>query len=421
MLQACRIGLAALALVLNAGSARAQGAVVLVAQGPNAVSAWHELAVRVIAVPPSAAGTTPAERHAGPDLETLQIAVYDAAVAITATHRPFAIEPKTPAAGASVEAAVNEAAYRVLAALFPSRSALYRPTYDERMAALADGDAKTRGAAIGAEVAAGVLALRAGDGRDVALPPYVPGSAPGAYRGRNPIGRAMPYWRPFALSSAAQFRPAPPPALTSSVYARDFDESKATGGAVSALRTSAQFDAARFHTEPPGAMIPRNLRRLAASQPALADNARLLAMLSVAVNDASIGCFEAKYRYDFWRPLSAIPLADTDGNPATAPDPAWTPALPTPPHPEYPAGHGCAMGAVAEVLRQFFGTGEVAFEWDSSVTGTTRRYATTDALLREVFDARVHGGMHFRNSIEAGAQLGRETAQWIAARHFGRR
>jgi hypothetical protein len=291
----CRTALAALALLLAAGGVHAQGAVVLVAQGPNAVSAWHELAARVIAAPPSPSRTTLAERFAGPDLVTLQIAVYDAAVAVTATHRPFAAEPRTPAAGASVEAAVNEAAYRVLTALFPSRSALYRPTDEGRMAALADGDAKARGAAVGAEVAAGVLALRADDGRDVVLPPFVPGSAPGAYRGRDPIGRAMPHWRPFALRSAAQFRPAPPPALESAAYVRDFDETKATGGAPSALRTPAQLEVARFHTEPPGTAIPRNLRRLAASQAALADNARLLAMLSVAVNDAGIGCFEAKY------------------------------------------------------------------------------------------------------------------------------
>ena len=258
----------------------------------------------------------------------------------------------------------------------------------------------------------------ANDGRSVVLLPYVPGTAPGDFRGLNPVGRLNPYIRPFALSSAAQFRPEPPPALGSPLYARDFNETKAMGGAVSALRTPAQFEVARFHTESPAVGVPRNLRRFATSNAGLADNARLMAMLTVANADAGIGCFEAKYHYNFWRPQSAIPLADTDGNAATDADPAWTPAVPTPNHPEYPAGHGCGTTSIAEVLRQFFGTKKIVFDWDSLVTGKTRHYESTDELVREVIDARVHGGMHYRNSVEAGVHLGRKTSQWMLRGHF---
>ena len=395
--------------------------IALVSRGPNVVSTWHEIAVNTINVPASPTGATPEERVGGPDIATVQLAVYDAVIAIAGTHQPFAITPTTPAAGASMEAAVIEAAYRVLKGLFPSRAAAYEAAYIAGMAGIADGDAKNRAIAIAGEVASGILALRANDGRDVALAPYVAGSAPGDFRGVNPVNRQQPYIRPFTLRSADQFRPEPPPALTSDLYARDLNESKAYGGAVSALRTPAQLDLARFHSESPAVAPYRNQRRFATVNVELADNARLLAQLSVALADATIGCFDAKYHYNFWRPQSAIPLAATDANPATEADAGWTPAVPTPNHPEYPAAHGCATAATAETLHQFYGTKKLAFDWDStvaSVVDKTLHYESTDALLRDVIDARVFGGMHYRNSGDAGAQLGRKTAQWVARYHF---
>lgn len=410
--------------VTDGGSSVALAAdkpIALVSRGPNVVSIWHEIAINTINVPASPTGATPEERVGGPDIATVQLAVYDAAIAIAGTHKPFAITPTTPAAGASMEAAVIEAAYRVLKGLFPSRGAQYEAAYAAGLAGIADGDAKTRAIAIGAEVASGILALRANDGRSVALAPYVAGSAPGDFRGANPVNRQQPYIRPFTLRSADQFRPEPPPALTSDLYARDLNESKAYGGAVSALRTPAQLDLARFHTESPAIAPYRNQRRFATVNIELADNARLLAQMSVALADAVIGCFDAKYHYNFWRPQSAVPLAATDGNPATDADAGWTPVVPTPNHPEYPAAHGCATTATAETLRQFYGTKKLAFDWDStvaSVADKTRHYESTDDLLRDVIDARVYGGMHYRNSGEAGVQLGRKTAQWVARYHF---
>jgi hypothetical protein len=395
--------------------------IALVPRGPNVVSSWHEIAVNTINVPASPTGATPEERVGGPDIATVQIAVYDAAIAIAGTHEPFATKPATPAAGASMEAAIIEATYRVLKGLFPSRGSMYEAAYANAMAAIGAGDAKARGMAIGAEAAAGALAFRANDGRSVALGPYVPGTGAGEFRGINPVNRQQPYIRPYTLRSADQFRPDPPPALSSDLYARDLNESKAMGGAVSALRTPEQLDLARFHTESPAIAPYRNQRRFATVNADLADNARLLAIMSVALADAAIGCFEAKYYYNFWRPQSAIPLADEDGNPATVADPTWTPSVPTPNHPEYPAAHGCVTAATAESLREFYGTKKLAFDWDSTVASViekTRHYESTDDLLRDVVDARVFGGMHFRNSVEAGEQLGRKTAQWVMREHF---
>jgi hypothetical protein len=396
-----------------------------VVPGPsNVVTRWHEAAIATINVPASPTGATIEERVGGPDIATVQVAVYDAAMAIAGTHKPFYATPSSATAGASMEAAITEAAYRVLSGLFPSRAAVYAPVYATELAAIADGVAKSQGMALGAEVAQTVLARRANDGRAavLALPAYVPGTAPGEFRGVNPVGRQNTYIRPFALSSAAQFRPDPPPALTSERYALDLAEVQAIGGTVSALRTALQLDIARFHTDSPAVGQYRNQRRFATAGADLADNARVLAMLSVATADAGIGCFEAKYHYNAWRPQSAIPLADGDGNPATIADPGWTPVVTTPNHPEYPAGHGCGTGATVEVLRQFYGTKKVTFIWDTlvpSVVEKTRRYESTDALIREVIDARVHGGMHFRYGVEAGAELGRKTAQWALRHHFG--
>jgi hypothetical protein len=405
-----------------------QGKSVVVVPGePNVVSRWHEVAINTINntinVPPPPIGATIEEQVGGPDIATVQIAVYDAAMAIAGTHKPFYVTPSTPAQDASMEAAINEAAYRVLSGLFPSRAAVYEPAYASELAAIVDGPAKTQGMALGAEVAQGVLDKRADDGRAafLTLPAYVPGTVPGAFRGVNPVGRQNPFIKPFAVTSVDQFRPEPPPALTSERYALDFGEVQAMGGAISALRTPEQLDIARFHTDSPAVGQYRNQRRFATANASLADNARVLAIISVATADSGLGCFEAKYHYNRWRPQSAIPLADTDGNPATQADAGWTPVVTTPNHPEYPAGHGCGTGATVEVLRQFYGTKKVSFIWDSAVPSViekTRRYESTDELIREVIDARTHGGMHFRSATEAGAQLGRKTAQWVMRFHF---
>ena len=388
--------------------------------GANAVSVWNEIATNTINVAPAATGT-PEERqpNSAVDLATLHVAIYDAVIAIAGTHRPYAITPTTISAGASIDAAAAAAAYGVLKGLFPARSSVYQGTYDAGLLAIAEGDAKARGIALGAEVARGILALRANDGRDVSLAAYVPGAAPGKFRGANPIGRTTSSIKPFAMNSASQFRAEGPPALDSSAYTADFNEVKAMGGAVNSSRTISQTEVARFHTEAPPRFWPRNTRQFATSQQNLADNARLMAMIWVAQADATIGCFDSKYFYEFWRPTSAIVLADTDANLATAADATWTPVVPTPNHPEYPAAHSCVSASTAEILRGFFRTNQISFKLDSTVSDTVMHsFTTTDEFVNEIQAARIHGGMHFRTSTIHGAALGTKVGKFVVESFF---
>ncbi|WP_395400368.1 vanadium-dependent haloperoxidase [Pseudoduganella sp. UC29_106] len=270
-------------------------------------------------------------------------------------------------------------------------------------------------------MAAAVVANRANDGRAVVLAPYVPGTAPGKFRGANPVSRFSPYIKPFTLTSASQFRSPAPPALDSAAYATDFNEVKSLGGTVSSSRTAEQLEVARFHTEPPPVFLTRNFGRFARTTDGIPEAARLMAIIYVGFSDASNACFEAKYFYEAWRPLSAIPLADTDNNAATAADATWTPVVPTPNHPEYPAAHSCTAGALGELLRQYYGTRSVTFTLNSLVTNTTRTYTSTDALADEVTMARIWGGMHFRYSTLAGAELGRASANYTMQNNFAAR
>ncbi len=396
----------------------------VVASSPNTVSYWNDVANRTV----NAAATvsvTPEEQRPSyhVDLATVHVAIYDAVSAIDGRFMPFAVTPASPASGASLDAAASAAAYGALRALYPNRGAQYQAAYDSALAAIAEGPAKAMGVALGTEVAAAVVALRANDGRAVALAPYVSSSAPGRFRSANatPFNRYVPSIKPFSLTRVDQFRPAPPPPLSSAEYTASFNESKAGGGVGSAARTPAQLESALFHSEVPALFVTRNLGRFAASTSNVVDAARLMAWLYVAHGDAITACFEAKYFHDAWRPLSAIPLADADGNVDTAADPAWTPVVATPNHPEYPAAHSCTFGALGETLRRYHGTSHVVFDFDSNATHTTRTYEATDALNRESEAARIHGGMHFRYSTVAGVRLGTQVADWVADHHFARR
>lgn len=397
--------------------------VTLTADKPNVVSYWNEVANRTV-LATSTVNSTPEEQRPAffHDLATVHVAIYDAAVAIDGRYKPFAVKPRASAAGASTEAAVGAAAYGVLKALFPNRSAQYQAAYEQRLAAVPDGAAKTLGLALGSEVAAEVVRLRANDGRTVALAPYVSGTAAGQFRSANPnpLFRHLPSIKPFALDRIDQFRPAPPPNLDSAAYAGAVNETRALGGSTSTVRSPEQLEVARFHTEPPPTFVTRNFGRLASSTADAADAARLMAMVYVAFADTIAACFEAKYHYSFWRPVSAIHMADADGNDKTQPDVKWAPVLPTPNHPEYPAAHSCTSGSLGGALLGYYGTPNVTFAWDSKVTGTTRTFAGTDAFNDENRFARIHGGMHFGFATEAGAELGKQVAQWVTARHFGR-
>lgn len=384
----------------------------------NAVSLWHAVGAAVVTSPALAAGT-PEERRPNYalDMATLHVAIYDAVVALSRSHKPF-MASVAAEAGLPQDAAAHAAAFTVLSGLFPNHSAQYQPTYAAAVAALPPGAATDRALQIGRQIGQQVLTRRAADGRWTAVPAYVPGTAPGDFRGINPVNLTAPFVRPFAVLSNAQFRAEEPPALTSDEYTADFNETKAYGSATSSVRSAAQTEAARFHTMPPPLFWTRNYQQFATSQPTLAGNARAMAMLYVAHADASNTCFESKYHYNRWRPTSAIVLADSDGNPATLADTAWTPVVPTPNHPEYPAAHGCIAAATAEVLKAQFGTKRLSFSFSSSVTGSTHSYGSVDEFFDDVQDARIHGGMHFRTSVDEGRVLGMQVAKWVDHNFF---
>lgn len=358
-------------------------------QGSNAVSLWGERAAATINQPPAASGT-PEERRPvfQLDLATLHLAM----------HR--AVSAASPAAQV---AAAHAAGYAVLKTLYPQRSGTYQATYDTAVAALpADAD-REEGLRIGAEQAASVLARRADDGRWASFVPAVPGTAPGAFRGKDSFGQFLPLVRPFVLDSIAQFRSAPPPALDGAVWAADLEETRRRGAA-NGSASAREDEIARFHTMAPPLYWTHNLNRLARSQASLAENARLMAVLWVTQADATSACFESKYHYKRWRPQSAIEGID----------PAWTPRVATPNHPEYPAAHGCTTAALAESLAEFFGTRQVRFAFDSTITGSTHAWETVDAAVEEVREARILGGMHFRASNVAGETLGAQVGRWVA-------
>ena len=395
--------------------------VTIVPAGPNPVSYWNEIAAATVNIPAAATGTPEEQRpNSSADLATLHVAIYDAVMAIVGTHQPYAIIPPSAAADASQEAAVGSAAYRVLLGLFPARAAQYQAAYDTFMAAIADGPPKIKGITIGAEVAAGILALRSNDGRSVVLPTYLPGTGPGQFRGLNPVNRNLPYIKPFALTTNTQFRAPGPPALSSAAYAADFNETRSLGSATSATRTADEDTLALFGTSPPAPYWQTNMRAFATTSRSLADHARLMAMVWVAQNDASNACFESKYFYERWRPFSAITLADTDSNAATDVDTAWVPVVPTPNHPEYPAAHSCVSGAMAEIMTAYYGTPNITFDLVGvgPAAGITRHYASMTAMTADIQLARIAGGMHFRTSTVDGEALGRHVAQWIVANKF---
>ena len=368
----------------------------------SVVTDWNAIATTAIVTnagrPPSAAII---------DIAYVNIAIYDAVNAIDGRYSVFAASPTTATAGASEEAAALAAAYTILRTFFPSQSAFLDSQYGASLAAIADGDSKTRGIAIGQEVAAAFLQQRSGDGRNAPIT-YTPGSGPGAWQPTPPA--FAPAATPWAAQMRRQFRADPPPALDSAAWAADYNETKTFGAIDSTARTQQQTETGRFYTEHTGAQYNRILREFAASQNfALADEARFLAQMTVSGADAIIGVFNSKYQYGRWRPVTAIRATD---------DPAWTPLAVTPNHPEYPAAHGAFTGALAEGLRNFFGTKDVTITLSSTVTNTTRTFNNTDDLVKEIVGARIYGGMHFRTSIIQGKVQGTKAAKLVAKNYF---
>jgi hypothetical protein len=404
---------------------------------PRAFSAtpvlyWSNEARRAI-VPPSAGPENFGNKFPGEAavyMGIVHVAIYDAAVAIEGGYRPYAIALTAPA-GTSPAAAIAAAAHDTLIGLQPAlglngaQQAILDGDYASYLAAIPGGAGKTNGIAIGKQVAAAVVALRADDGRDknptlADLHPPAPG--PGVWQpdtSRPVLGLRLPGIRPLALTSASQFRPDGPNSLTSVEYAEDFNQVKQLGRVDSTTRTVEQTTQALFWTDHDIRQWNDGLLRLAAARGLdLVQTARMLAMAHVAGGDAMIACFDAKYHYWFWRPYQAIPLAGTDGNPATVPDPTWKPLGTTPNFPEYPSAHACHSTAVVTALDAFFGTDKIPFSLDSRVTGTTRHYDRLRDVVKDVDLARVLVGFHFFSSDEQGSSLGRQVGRYVVQHLF---
>lgn len=356
-------------------------------------------------------------------------AIYDAVNAICGYRfTPYAVtlevgQPALP------EAAVAAAAHDVLVALYPAQRKELDRIYAEFLEAIrGQRRAKLNGIAAGQQAAAGMLDLRADDGRYAGTPWQPPEPGPGVWEPTPPgyLPPATPWIRdvaPWTMASPSQFRAPPPPDLNSDVWVRDYQETKDYGGEVSHFRTAEQTDLARFiggvgvnpvlqwHDAWRGIACGQGLSTL--------DAARLFAMLSTASSDAFIACWDSKYTYAFWRPVTAIRTGG--GNPILEPDPDWIGLVITPNHPEYPAAHGCVSGAVVATLQAYFGTDELSFTMSSAAQGLiqpVRQYNSFSQALEDILNARIYGGMHYRNSTEYGSELGHQVARQMVENLF---
>ena len=356
------------------------------------------------------------------DLAYVHIAIYDAVNAIDGEpYTVFAVRPTSIPSGASAEAATVEAAYRVLIDRFPAQAGYLNAQYAASLATIPNSQSKTDGIAVGGEVAALFLASRVGDGWNANI--TIPlGSGPGAWIPTSPNPPAIQWgarMRPFGIITNDQFRADPPPALSSDEWASDYNEVKRFGSINSTDRTPEQTTLARFFLAPAAPQLAAGIRQLSADLGlTLTENARLFALVYVSGGDASIAGMESKYHHQLWRPITAIRAGDTDGNPNTEPDPAWTPLATTPNHPEYPSAHAFSTGAVAEALRQFFETKKLNITLQSSTTGTSITFESTDELTKAVDEARIFAGFHYRTACVRGGVLGMKVAKYISRNYF---
>jgi hypothetical protein len=353
------------------------------------------------------------------EMAMVQGAVYDAVNAIARTNQPYLVAPRARR-WYSKDAAAATAAYRVVIALLPDRQPALAPLYRQSLAEIPDGAAQAGGIRVGRRAARAMLAAREDDGRDGPRQPVF-GTEPGVWRPTPPVFAVSPTaWigdvAPFLIPSAERLRTRGPNRLTSGIYAKEFNETKELGEANSATRTPEQTEIALYWDRAPW---DDTLVSLARSQKLdTNDTARLLAMVSLAGVDAEIAVVSEKNYWNTWRPVTAIREAEYDGNPATTPDPNWTPLIETPGFPEYPAGHTAGSGAIVGALQNFFGTDRIAFSAFSPSSGTTRSFTSFSQALQEVIDSRVWGGIHWRTADVVGARLGKRVARWERGRYF---
>ena len=388
------------------------------AQSVNPVLQWNKALLVIVRTP----GAQPATIHPTRSFAIMHAAIYDAVNAIDRTHKPYLVRLSAVPRSASQDAAAAAAAHDVLVALYPNFQAMLDAQLEQSLAPIPEGADKAEGVSVGQTVAAQVLALRKHDGSDAAPIPYVFGGAPGDYQSTPPNFPKQPqftHWShvtPFALERANQFRPGGPPALTSDTYSDVFNEVKTLGIAKGTASTPDEALTGRFWN---GAIQNywNEIGQTAALAHRLttAQSARLFALLNLTFADNVIAFYDAKYTYNFWRPVTAIRAAATDDNPDTAADPNWLPEVGnTTPDPSYPGAHAVISAAGASVLISFFGKDRFEFAVTSEVLpGVQRSFTRFSAAGEEATLSRIFAGVHFRTDLTVGQRLGQEVADFV--------
>jgi hypothetical protein len=399
------------------------------------LNATNALSNAPTANPPGVAMTPPVTVV---HLAMVEGAVYDAVNAIElangAGHQPYLSGLPAASASDSIDAAAATAAHDVLVnalnalplslqPLAPPVVAWLDTAYTTTLAGIADGAAKSGGIADGAAAATAMLALRASDGRYGPFR-FTAGTGPGQWRPELPAFVSDPNaWiakvQPFVMTSQSQFRTDGPQPLTSGAYAKEFNEVKTLGALTGSTRTPDQTALAFFYTDHAVAMWNRTFRAVAAQRGLTeSDEARLFGMLNIAGADSLIACWDSKAYWSFWRPITAIRLADTDGNPATTADPNWLPLVTTPPYPDEPSGFNCVTSGFMHTAQDFFGTDKMSFTVHSNVTNVDRDYTRFSDTWKDTIDARVYDGIHFRTADVHGVVIGNKVAHWLDKHYF---
>jgi len=386
------------------------------AQPVNAAIEWNRTLLAIVRTP----GAQPATIHSTRNFAILHAAIYDAVNNIEPHFSPYLVKLSNAPRSASEIAAADEAAHDVLVSLYPAFQGLLDTELQQDLTQLPNNERKAEGVAVGQAVAAQFLAARSADAANVTPVPYVPGTQPGDYQLTPPNFAPADFTQwpevtPFALARADQFRPGPPPALTSATYTEVFNEVKDLGFINSTTRTAEQTQIGKFWN----GNIQDFWNEIAQSAALahhldLEHSARLFALLNITLADTTIAFLEAKYTYNFWRPVTAVQLADTDGNPLTDPNPAWLPlTTKTAPDPSYPGAHSAISKAGATVLGFYFGN-QFTFDVTSeSLAGVTRNFTSFSAAAEEAGLSRIYAGQHFRTDHVAGKALGGEVADFI--------
>jgi len=415
--------------------------------GADVVLQWDEIAVRTLTTQVPALTPFAQARFAA----IVQLAVFEAVNATTGEYEGYLGSPSAPTAspiiapaGASSEAAAIAAAHGVLVFYFPGNAADLNAARAVSLAAIPDGTAKANGIATGAAAAAALIAERAADGSSPVAFYHPPSSTPAGEwtitpgcpvdGSGNALGGILFNWqniRPFGFPQPAsghwtdEFRPAPPPAITSNEFAKAYNEVKSVGAAGSTERPDDRTVVVRFYAVlSPTYLFHSVMRQLAEGRgESLTTNARILALVSIATSDSLVASFQAKYHYLYWRPVTAIRAGDTDNNSKTDPDPAFTPLITTPCFPSYPSNHASGSNGAIETLRRFYG----AAGFDLTLSGTipvlglvTLNYTSLEQISNDIDDARIYGGIHYRFDQAAGVRLGRTIATAVVKQNLGK-